>query len=251
MRQVIALLLAGGSGSRIGGELPKQYIQVEGRMIIDRCIERLLACEWIDGIWIVAEEAWREDIRRLRYDYENDDSVVCRDRRLPDDEGIRSGRDWLLGFSDPGENRAYSIYHGLQDLSKGYPEDTIILIHDAARPMVSREMLEQCLEGCETYDGIMPVLPMKDTVYYASEDGTEVEHLMDRSRVYAGQAPECYRLGKYLAAYERLSEAELLALHGSTEPAVMAGMRIKLIPGEEENYKITTPADLERYRHQV
>lgn len=235
MRHVMVLLLAGGSGSRIGGELPKQYIQVEGRMIIDRCIERLLACKWIDGIWIVAEETWREDIRRLRYEY--------------DDEGIRLGRDWLLGFSNPGENRAYSIYHGLQDLSKEYSKDTIVLIHDAARPMVSCEMLEQCIEGCETYDGVMPVLPMKDTVYYASDDGTEVEQLLDRSRVYAGQAPESYRLEKYLAAYERLSEAELLALHGSTEPAVMAGMRIKLIPGEEENYKITTPADLERYRH--
>ena len=225
MGQAIVLLLAGGVGSRIGKMLPKQYIEVDGRMIIDRCMERVLECNLIDGLWVVAEDSWQDRIIN-----------VC-----TEPEKIR-------GFSRPGENRAQSIFHGLEDLATHFPDNTVVIVHDAARPMVSKALLSLCVEGCKIYDGVMPVLPMKDTVYYSSMDGNAVESLLDRRRVYAGQAPEAYRLGKYLKAYERLSEDELCAIHGSTEPAVMAGMRIQLIPGDEDNFKITTAVDLERYK---
>jgi 2-C-methyl-D-erythritol 4-phosphate cytidylyltransferase len=91
----------------------------------------------------------------------------------------------------------------------------------------------------------MPVLPMKDTVYM-SNDGKKVDALLDRSTIYAGQAPELYRLKPYYDACVSLLPQEILSINGSTEPAIRAGLDVAMIPGDEGNYKITTKADLER-----
>lgn len=91
---------------------------------------------------------------------------------------------------------------------------------------------------------------MKDTVYY-SKDGRQITSLLDRQAVFAGQAPELFRLGTYYQANERLLPEEILRINGSTEPAVLAGMQIAMVPGDERNFKITTPADLERFRQIV
>ncbi len=91
---------------------------------------------------------------------------------------------------------------------------------------------------------------MKDTVYY-SESGKSVDRLLDRSCIYAGQAPEVYRLDKYIEANERLLPDEIYKINGSTEPAVLAGLMVAMIPGDENNYKITTQKDLERFVHDI
>ena len=88
---------------------------------------------------------------------------------------------------------------------------------------------------------------MKDTVY-CSENGKTITSLLDRGAVFAGQAPEVFLLGKYYVANRRLLPDAILWINGSTEPAVMAGMDIAMIPGDEGNFKITTPGDLERFR---
>lgn len=222
--KTIALILSGGVGSRMGGSLPKQYIEVNGRMIVSRCIDRILECGRISGLWIAAEKSWQEAIA---------ESVPERGR--------------ILGFSEPGQNRALSILGGLQGIQKHCPADTVVLVHDAVRPLVSRAVLEACIEACRTHDGAMPVLPMTDTVYYSDASGSCVEQLLDRSRIYAGQAPEAFRLGKYLEATESLLPEKILSINGSTEPAILAGMDIAMIPGDKGNFKITTREDLEQY----
>lgn len=93
---------------------------------------------------------------------------------------------------------------------------------------------------------MLPVLPMKDTVYLG--DGRQITSLLEREKVYAGQAPEAFVLGKYYEANERLLPDRIGQINGSTEPAIMAGMDIAMIPGEEGNFKITTQADLERFK---
>ena len=226
--KAIVLLLSGGIGARVGGSPPKQYIEVNGRMIVSRCIGRVLECGSISGLWIVADESWQEAIA---------ESVPERER--------------ILGFSAPGQNRALSILNGLRGIRNVCPEDTIVIVHDAVRPLVSVETLEACINACSQHDGAMPVLPMTDTVYYSDTSGSRVERLLDRSRIYAGQAPEAFRLGKYLEATERLLPEKILSINGSTEPAILAGMDIAMIPGDKGNFKITTREDLEHYRRIV
>lgn len=230
----IALVLSGGTGTRLGGDIPKQYIRVKGRMLIAYCLDMFAAHKRVDGIWIVAAASRQDEIIK--------ECGIC---------GIRD--DAILGFSLPGKTRQLSILNGLKDIDRyiksmggGTEEDPVVIIHDAARPNLTSAYLDRCLDAMEGFDGLMPALPMKDTVYY-STDGKKVDRLLDRSCIYAGQAPELYRLGPYLEANERLLPDEIQKINGSTEPAVLAGLKITMIPGDENNYKITTKDDLERF----
>ena len=228
----IALILSGGTGTRLGGDIPKQYIKIKGRMLIAFCLDMFAAHRRIDGIWIVADPQWQQDIM--------EECKSC---------GIDQRS--VLGFSLPGETRQLSILNGLKDLEaflgdNADKDDTVVMIHDAARPNLTAQFVDSCLDAMEGYDGVMPTLPMKDTVYY-SESGKCVDRLLDRGRIYAGQAPEAYRLRKYIAANESLLPDRIRLINGSTEPAVLAGLNVAMIPGDEHNYKITTKSDLERF----
>ena len=113
--------------------------------------------------------------------------------------------------------------------------------------MLSVQMITDCLEAMRNHDGVVPVLPMKDTVYQ-SIDGNNIDALVKRNEIYAGQAPEVFRLGLYYKANKALFPDKILEINGSTEPAILAGMDIVMIPGNEGNFKITTTEDLERFR---
>lgn len=221
-----ALILSGGSGVRLGTEIPKQYIEVCGRPIISYCVEQLSRHKEIDAIQIVASSKWHEKITEWLEKYD-------KDRKF-------------RGFSEPGETRQLSVYHGIRDIREYADDRDTVLIHDAARPFLSAQMITDCLKAADGHDGVLPVLPMKDTVYL-SKDGKKITELVNRSEIYAGQAPEVFRIGAYYEANKKLYPEKIRKINGSTEPAVMAGMDIVMIPGDENNFKITTRQDLERF----
>lgn len=229
-----ALILSGGTGTRLGGDIPKQYIEAGGRLIISYCIARLALHEGIDGIQIVAAPVWQERI------------LACLDGK----EAGERFRGKFRGFSLPGRTRQLSILSGLKDIGKYAGTEDCVLIHDAARPLLTEGLVSACLEAVEGHDGVLPVLPMKDTVYLSRGEG-RISGLLDRKEIFAGQAPELFRFGPYLAANLALLPDRILEINGSTEPAVMAGLDIVMIPGDENNFKITTRTDLERFREIV
>lgn len=222
----IAIILAGGTGTRIGGDIPKQYLEVGDKPVIRYCLDTCFDSEEIDAVHIVAEQHWRDFI----------------EEHLP--EGNR--QKWK-GFSDPGETRQLSIWNALSDIVEYADARDGVFIHDAARPLLSAGLIHRCLQSMKGHDGVLPVLPMKDTVYY-SEDGRRVSDLLKRSSVYAGQAPEVFEYGKYYEANRMLFPDKIKSINGSTEPAILAGLDIIMIDGEENNFKITTQADLEKFR---
>lgn len=234
---VIALILSGGTGRRMGTDIPKQYIKVNGRPVISWCMERLAAHSEIDAIQIVAEEMWQDAISECM-NYMSDTSARVK------------FTDKFKGFSVPGENRQLSILHGLEDIRAYASDSDYVLVHDAARPLLSAKQITDCLAAVAGHDGVIPVLPMKDTVYL-SEDGRTITSLLDRSQIYAGQAPELFVLGKYYEVNRAMTMENIMQINGSTEPAVMAGMDMAMIPGDEGNFKITTMADLERFKEKV
>ena len=227
-----AILLSGGTGSRLKGiDRPKQYYRVCGRTILSYCVEKLERLQALDAYVIAAAEEWQEFILKELED-------------LPK-EAVKPGTKFL-GFAVPGENRQLSILHGLYRL-KGYAgEKDIVLIQDAVRPLADGALLDKCIKAAQDAGGAMPVLPVKDTVYY-SKDGSRIDSLLERDKILAGQAPEAFAYGPYLRANEALTKGELLKINGSSEPAVKAGMQIALVDGDERNFKITTAEDLERF----
>lgn len=231
-----AIILAGGTGSRLGSDIPKQYLLVKGKMIIEYCMDTIASHEMIDGIQIVVSDEWKQDLEQAIDGFSEDK------------------RDKFIDFSLPGENRQLSVFHALQDLLDIAEVGDSIMIHDAARPLLQTDLITACINKLDepdgNYDGVMPVLPMKDTVYLC-KDGRSVSSLLNREQVFAGQAPEFFRYGKYLEANKALIPDKILEINGSTEPAIMAGMNIAMVAGDEGNFKITTAADLERFREVI
>ena len=215
-----AILLSGGAGRRMGIDVPKQYIRVSGKLLITYCLETLLTHPMIDAVRIVAKK-----------------------------NGLDTGK--ICGFSEPGNERQASIFHALKDLKDSDTErvPNHIFIHDAVRPNLSKEQITLCFHALKEPEGAMPVLPMKDTVYL-SGGGRRVSGLLDRDKVFAGQAPEVFDFKKYYEANVKLLPDGLQRIKGSTEPAVLAGMDVVMIPGDENNYKITTMEDLKHFRRQ-
>ena len=233
----VAILLSGGTGSRMGEKIPKQYIRVGNRMIITYACEPLIRSAGIDTLVIVADGKWREAIA----------SEIER--------SVKTSADIM--FADPGENRQLSILHGLEKTKELIKErrdctdkDVTVLIHDAARPLLTKQQIDSCYEALGGHEGVMPVLPMKDTVYLGGESAC-VQQLLPRDRLFAGQAPELFLFEPYYDAVRALLPDRIRDIRGSAEPAVIAGMDIVMIPGDEGNFKITTGPDLQRFRMKV
>ena len=223
----IAIILSGGTGNRIGTDIPKQYLEVNGQTIIKYCMDTIFSCEDIDRVHIVANEQWHELISSCI-----DSEHICK----------------LKGFSKPGDNRQLSIYSALCDIEKYADSLDKVIVHDAARPFVKEETIVELLNALDECDGSIPVLPMKDTVYLTN-DG-KIDALLDRSAVKAGQAPEGFVFGKYIDANRALIPDKIMSINGSTEVAFLAGMSVKCIEGDEGNYKITTKDDLIRWQNE-
>lgn len=220
-----AVILAGGTGTRMGADRPKQFLTVKGRPIIAYCLNIFENHPMIDNIVIVADSGWREYIREWL-----------------DKEKITKFR----AFADPGRTRQHSIYSGLKAAAAFTGDADAVIIHDAARPLTSDEIIKDCLDGAYEMDGAMPVITVKDTVYQ-SADGKTIGSLLKRSELFAGQAPESFNFGKYFAIHNLVSDEEIAATAGSSEIAYRHGMKIKLVRGSESNFKITTPEDLRSF----
>lgn len=223
----IAIILSGGIGSRMGLDRPKQYVEVEGKPVIGYCLETILEMEVIDAVVIGCASEWLGYVKE----------IVA---------GSKSTK--MVLYASPGETRQYSIFNALKvarTLARG--EDDIVIIHDAARPLVSRELITRCIDGCRGADGVMPVLAVKDTTYL-SEDGIHIKALLNRKQLWAGQAPEAFNLAKYLRAHETMPRKELLRINGSTELAFKSGLECVMMEGDPLNFKITTPEDLSNFK---
>jgi len=223
----IAIILSGGVGSRMGLNIPKQYVIVKNRPIISYCLQTFLEDELTDVIIIGVADEWKSFVQK---------SVTKLTPHKP------------IYYAPPGETRQYSIYNALKIVSdKGFSKEDIVLIHDAARPLVSHELIARCYNGCKNADGIMPVIAVKNTIY-VSRDGKNIHSLLNRNVLWSGQSPEAFLFGKYLKAHVEMPKEELIKINGSTEIAFKAGLNCHMVEGDPINFKITTPEDLSSFK---
>ena len=222
----IAIILSGGVGSRMGLNIPKQYVEVNNKPIIEYCLGTLLNHAEIDmGIIGVADE-WLDYVH----------NSVNR---------VKAGTP--VFYSKPGDTRQGSIINALKTAKEsGAKESDIVIIHDAARPFLTSKLISDCLEACKNADAVLPVIPVKDTTYL-SKDGKHIDSLLERKTLWNGQAPEAFKFGSYYEANMKLCEEELNRITGSTEVSYRAGLKCVLIPGDTNNFKITTPEDLSNF----
>lgn len=222
----IAVVLSGGIGSRMGMEIPKQYVIVNGEPVINYCLKTFLGNEQTDVIVIGVADEWKNFVV---------ENIIKLNPNKP------------IYYAQPGETRQYSIYNALKIVREiAHSDEDIVLIHDAARPLVSHDLIDRCYRGCQDTDCIMPIISVKDTIYL-SKDGKHIDSLLDRNHLKSGQAPEAFKFGKYLRVHEEMPREELLKINGSTEIAFKAGLNCQMIEGDPCNFKITTQEDLSNF----
>ena len=225
-----ALILSGGSGQRFGNNKPKQYLEIAAKPIIGYCIDAFQNNPEIDTITIVLAEEWKRYI----------------DNYIHDNEITK-----FSSFAKSGCSRQHSILSGLESIYSTYAnDDDLVIIHDAARPCVSDDIIHDCIITLKNFSMAMPVINVKDTVYY-SENGMTISKLLNRDCLFAGQAPEGCHLGPYLDINRKMTDAELSATRGTCEAGFKYGLSVGMFNGDEGNYKITVPQDLEKFKMQI
>ena len=228
--KIVAIILSGGVGTRMEANIPKQYIMVEGKPVIIYSIEKFINSSSIDAYIIALDSHWKDFV----------DGYV---RQM----GIKNP----VMYSAPGETREHTIYNALKCAREnGYADEDIVIIHDAGRPMVSKEVIDDCLKGCAEYDAAIATIDVKDTIYQSVADNC-ITSIPNRSTLHAGQTPEAFKLGKYLKIHDERTYEEICAVTGGAQFAAQCGLKVFLSKGAEINFKLTTPEDLQRFEQIV
>jgi 2-C-methyl-D-erythritol 4-phosphate cytidylyltransferase/2-C-methyl-D-erythritol 2,4-cyclodiphosphate synthase len=215
MTSCIALVVAAGRGTRLGGPLPKQYLALAGRPLLRHSLDTLVAHPGIEAVRVVFNP---ED--RAHY------------------EAATRGLD-LLEPVPGGAARQDSVRLGLESLGPQAPHR--VLIHDGARPFIDAATVDRVLAALDDADGAIPALAVSDTVK-RGENGRILE-TVDRRQLWRAQTPQGFRFEAILAAHRAAQGSEL-----SDDAAVAerAGLAVRLVAGSEGNFKVTTNEDLAR-----
>ena len=211
-----AILVAAGTGSRLGGDRPKAFVGLAGRPLLAESLERLDASDWIDAIVVAAPPDWEEPVILLA-------------------EEIVASK--VAAVVAGGATRAESVRNALAEVPD---EALVVLVHDAARPLVDDDVIERLLgKLAEGVDGVVPALPLTDTVKRV--EGGLVTETLDRDALVVVQTPQAF-------VADRLRSAYAGDLAGATDCAALverAGGRIALVVGDPRLVKVTTADDLE------
>lgn len=213
---VSGIILAGGSSTRYGTGENKTLVELLGRPVLEYSLRVFMAADVVDEVVLAAKAGEEAALRKLA-------EGLCLQKPVT----VVTG----------GADRAASVENALT-AAKGER----VLIHDGARPLVTKELLEDCLAALAQADGAAVAVASPDTVKLTGADGY-VERSTDRSRTYLIQTPQAFYREELLKLHRALTERE-----GITDDCMLlerAGRRVKLVPGRRENIKITTPEDRE------
>jgi len=216
---VWAILAAAGSGDRLGLDRPKAFAPLNDRPLVTEPIERLDASEWIEGIVIAAPPGWEEPCILVA-------------------EEVAAGK--VAKAVTGGDTRADSVRAALAEVPD---EATVVLVHDAARPLVTDEVVERVITAlADGWDGAIPVLPIADTVKRVDDDA--VTETLDRGGLVRAQTPQAFVAPVLRDAFSTLQQT----VTKSTDCASLVegnGGRVRAVEGDPRLLKVTTPADLE------
>lgn len=214
---VCVVLVAAGEGRRLGSDRPKAFVALRGRPLLAESLERLERSDWIDSIVVVAPPGWEEPAILLA-----EELVVSK----------------VGAVVSGGATRAESVRAGIEEVGA---DVVAIVVHDAARPLVDDAVLGRVLEPlAEGWDGVVPGLPVADTVKRVAED--MVTGTIDRADLVAVQTPQAFPAEILRAAYA----GDLVGATDCASLVERAGGRIRIVEGGLRLLKVTTPDDLAR-----
>ena len=219
------VILAGGVGSRMGSEKPKQYLSIGGKPVIVHTIEKFCLYSEFEKVLILCPAQWIGYTKDLVRKYIGEDSKV----------------DVIEGGSVRNETIMNAIKY--IEAEGNLNEDTIIVTHDAVRPFVTYRIIEENVAAAKEYGACDTVIPATDTIV-ESLDGDMISAIPERKLLNQGQTPQSFKALKLKELYESLTSEEKDILTDAAKIFVLKGEKVKLVKGETFNVKITYPYDL-------
>ncbi len=220
----VAILLAGGTGSRFGEKLPKQFLPLsDGRSLLQTCIDTFLSCDLIDDIWVVMHRDWIQAVPTSVHAIEG------------------------------GKERWESSYNAIQAVSRHYQEDVNVWIHDVARPFVGQTILQQVGDALARYEAVSVAVPVTDTIYQVrpSTCDVTVQSIPLRSTMMRAQTPQAFRLSLIKTAFD-LALSDPDGIHVTDDAGIvlhyLPDTLIHIVAGDETNRKITFRNDIPRQK---
>lgn len=214
-----ALVVAAGRGLRMGQPTPKQFLEVAGRPLVAHTLDALLAHPEVEGAVMAIPRGAKAMVE------------TCVLARLASGKPVR--------LVTGGDSRASSVAKGLAGLPA---RASVVLVHDGARPLVARALLDRLLAAVAEHGAAIPALPATDTLKERTRDGF-VRRTLARDLVVAVQTPQAFRRAVLQRAFDLAGDA----LDSATDCSGLVertGVRVALVPGERDNVKVTDPADL-------
>ena len=220
----IAILLAGGEGKRVGGDIPKQLRALpDGRTVLQTCIDTFRECPAIDDVWVVMHRDWISFVP----------------------QGVHA--------IEGGKERWESSYKAIQAISLYYTDEVNVWIHDVARPFVSQTILQRVSEAIQTYEAVSVAVPVTDTIYQVLSSGSSaivdltLQSIPARSTLMRAQTPQVFRLSLIRKAFEQAMK-DPDSIQATDDAGIvltyMPLATIHIVAGEETNRKITFRTDL-------
>lgn len=218
-KKVYAVILAGGSGERFGGPLPKQFLKLAGKMVIEHTIDVFENHPLIDEIYIVVNSEYTYIIEELinKSNYKKVSKII-----------------------QGGNTRQESTKAGVFAIPE---ENGLVLIHDAVRPFISYQIINQVIEKLSKYEAVDVAVPSPDTIVIRNDDN-EVIEIPDRNRLMLGQTPQGFHISVIKQAYKLYEKKPILATDDCKLILAYSLGNIGIVFGERFNIKITYPEDV-------
>lgn len=222
----IGLIIAGGSGQRMHQDIPKQFLNVNDKPVIIYTLEAFQRHPNIDGIVVVCIDGWHEIL-----------SAYCKQFGITKLESIVSG----------GKNGQDSIRNGVYDIATRHSDDDIILVHDAIRPMVSEEIISDCIRVAREKGNAISVVPCTAAML-KTEDGESSTGMIPRDNLKTTQTPQAASVGKLVWAHKEALRRGITASVATCTMFIELGEKLYFSLGSEKNVKLTTPDDVEIFK---
>ncbi len=222
----IAVIIAGGAGVRMGQDIPKQFLNVFDKPVIVYTLEAFQQHPMIDAIEVVCIDGWHDVLK-----------AYCKQFGITKLENVVSG----------GANGQESIHNGVADLMTRHNIDDIVLIHDAIRPMVTAEIITNCIKVCQQYGNAITVIPCAEAMLLTA-DGLSADDQIARSSLKRTQTPQAFHLGDLADAHAEAQKRGITNSIASCTLFVELGRKVYFSAGAEKNVKLTTPEDIEIFK---
>ncbi|QTA37976.1 2-C-methyl-D-erythritol 4-phosphate cytidylyltransferase [Thermosipho ferrireducens] len=213
----MAIILFGGIGKRLGSKIPKQFLKIRDRYLMEYTIEKFYSLRTVDKVLVVSNKNWMKKTRE-----------ILKDKNIEIIEG--------------GNSREESTYKALKYISNFAESDDIILIHDGVRPFVSERIINENISLARKFGAVITVVPSENTMVI-SRDGRKLDAVPKRDLLYIVQTPQSFKFGLIYNAFKK--EEKNLSYYTDDASILKAqGMEIYFVEGSKLNIKITTKEDL-------